>query len=101
MSDSWGIILLGWPAIFVAFSISIFGIVHRKPEILIAPVILVLPMSLYLFATPKVSWFALLIPLLFIGVGVAIKYRRYRIAWVCLLPNFSFFCWLAVIVLGE
>lgn len=101
MSDSWISILFGWPAIFIAFSISIFGIVHRKPLAPIASVILVLPISLYLFGAPKVGWLALLIPVFFIGVGVAIRFQRFRIAWVCLIPNLSFFSWLAVIVLGQ
>jgi predicted cobalt transporter CbtA len=80
MSDSWVSILLGWPAILIAFSIAILGIVRRKPMALIASVILVLPISPYLFGAPKVSWLALLIPVFFIGVGVAIRFRRYRIA---------------------
>ncbi|MBT7953143.1 MAG: hypothetical protein HN764_16055 [Gammaproteobacteria bacterium] len=101
MSDSWISILLGWPAILIAFLIAILGILRRKPLALIAPVILVLPIALYLFGAPKVSWLALLIPACFIGAGVAIKFRRYHIAWLCLIPNFSFFCWLAVMVLGQ
>jgi hypothetical protein len=98
MTNTWLVLLLGWPAIVLALVISVLGIVHRKPVAQLAPLILLLPVSLYLLGTPRVSWVALLIPLSFIGTGLAVKYRQYGLAWFFLLPNTVFFGWLALIV---
>ncbi len=93
--------LLGWPSVLLAFSISIYGIIHRNPKVQIAPTLLVLPISFYLFGTPRVGWFALTIPLLFVAIAIALKWNHHLLAWLFLVPIAGFFSWLAFIVLTQ
>jgi hypothetical protein len=99
--ESWPVILLGWPAILSAIALSIAGIVRKKPNWLIAPAILLIPISLYLAGTPRFRWIALVVPILLIGASIAVRRSNYRLAWALIIPFIVFFGWLAMIVLNE
>ena len=94
-------ILLGWPAILVSIVLSVTGIVRRRSGWLIVSVITVLPITLYLFGTPRFRWIAPLLPLLLIGVGISIRRSLHWLAWSLFIPFVGFFGWLAVIVISE
>ena len=94
-------ILLGWPAVLVSLVLSDTGIMTKRPAWLVVAAIIVLPFSLYLFATPRFRWIALVIPVLLFGVSGAIRRSRPWLAWSLIVPFAGFFGWLAVIVTSE
>ena len=99
--DSWPVILLGWPAILSAITLSVAGIVRKKPNWLIASAILLIPVSLYLAATPRFRWIALVFPVLLIGASIAVRRSYFRLASALIMPVMVFFSWLAIIVFNE
>jgi hypothetical protein len=101
MLELWIPLLLGWPAIIIALLLSLFGIIRRKPRVLIASAILVLPISFYLLGSPRIGWLGLLIPFLFVGVGMAIYRKKIVLAWSLLVPYIAVFSWLAVVVIKQ
>ena len=94
-------ILLGWPAILVSIALSVVGIVRSRPAWLVVAAIIVVPISLYLFGTPRFSWIALVFPLLLIGASIAVRRSHLWLAWTLFVPFAGFFGWFAVIVMSE
>lgn len=98
---NWWVFLLGWPTLLVALVLSGFGMFLNRPWNLYTAAILILPVSLYLAATPRFAFVALLAPLAFLLAGLAIKRNKINLAVVMVLPVVLFFSWLAMIVLQE
>ena len=94
-------ILLGWPAIIVVLALSVTGIIRKKPAWLMTAAIVVLPISLYLAATPRFRGIALVFPLLVFGAGIAVRHSKYQLAWLYLVPFVAFFAWLASLVINQ
>ena len=94
-------ILLGWPAILVSIGLSVIGIVRSRSAWLIVAAIISVPFSLYLFATPRFRWIALVFPVLLFGASIAIHRSLPWLAWSFFVPFVAFFGWLAVIVMSE
>ena len=98
---NWWPALLGWPALLVALALSGFGMFHKRPRYLYTAAILILPISLYLAATPRFAFTALLAPLVVLLAGLAIKRNQINLAIVMVLPVVFFFGWLSLIVLQQ
>ena len=98
---NWWLVLLGWPALLVALALSGFGTFHKRPWYLYTAAILILPVSLYLAATPRFAFIALLAPLWLLLAGLAIKRNKINLAIVMVLPVVLFFSWLALIVVQQ
>jgi len=50
---------------------------------------------------PRVGWLGFMIPVLLIGSGVAVRYRRVEIAWLLLAPVVAVVGWVASLVMGQ
>ncbi|MFK9091061.1 hypothetical protein [Bacillus salipaludis] len=90
--------LLFWPCTIVSLILSIIAISTRKPKLLVLSSILILPMSLYLAATPLFLAWGLIFPILYLA---AAKFITKKLIWVAILmviPNFLLVGWLGVVV---
>jgi hypothetical protein len=96
---AWWPVLLGWPAVLVALSLGGLGVFQKRPRHLYSAAILILPISLYLAATPRFAFAALLAPLVLLLAGLAIKRNKIKLAVVVAVPVGLFFCWLALVAL--
>jgi len=97
----WPAVVFGWPAILLALVLSVLAISRRKPSVLAASAVIAAPFSLYLGGTPKVGWLGFMIPVLLIGAGVAVRYRRVGTAWLLLVPVVAVVGWVASLVMGQ
>jgi len=75
-----------------------FGVFRKKPFMLYVAAVLVLPISLYLSATPRFAWLMLLPPPALLLAGLAIKQNNINHAFLLLLPVVLLFVWLAMVV---
>ena len=98
---NWWPVLLGWPATLIALALCGFGIFRKRHRYVYTAVMLILPVSLYLAATPRFAFVALLAPLLLLLAGLAIKQNNIQLAIALVLPVVLFFIWLALIVLAQ
>lgn len=99
--EGWAQVVLGWPAILAAAAAGLCGIVRRQPGWLYAGAVLILGPSWYLGATPRFGEGAFLVPLLFVGAGVAVRRGRRWAALSLLVPFFALVVWLAWTVLTQ
>lgn len=91
--------LLGWPAILLSLGLAATAIARGRPARLYVAALLITPMSLYVAGAPRIGPGALLLPLLLVGAGVAVRRSCRILAWSLLLPVIGFYGWLAIIVI--
>ena len=101
MVEWWPAIVFGWPAIILGLSLSVAGIVRRRPIFLVPAIVVMTPFSIYLMGSPIFGLKALAIPLLLAGSAVAVKSRRQALAWLLLLPVVAVIGWLALAVIRQ
>ena len=101
IANWWPAIVFGWPAILAAISLAAFGIVRKKAAALFVSAFMAAPFSLYLGGTPRFGIFGLMIPMLLVAAGVAVRFHRVPAAWSLLAPVLAMVGWLAIIVLGD
>ena len=94
-------ILFGWPAILVALVLCVAGIVRAKPRWLVVAGVVLIPISLYLAATPRFGQFAFALPTLLFAASIAVGRYHQWLAWTLFVPVAGFFGWLSVIVMSE
>lgn len=93
--------LLFWPCTIASLILCIIAISTRKSKLLVISSIFILPMSLYLAATPLFLIWGLIFPLLYLG---AAKFLTKKIVWAAILlviPNFLLIGWLGLTVLNQ
>jgi len=93
--------LLGWPAILLSLGIAVTGMSLGRPGRLYIAAILIAPISVYIAATPRFGPATLLLPLLLVGAGLAVRRSFRKLAWSLLLPVIGFYGWLAIIVVNT
>ena len=98
--ESWPI-LLGWPAVVVAFALSAIGIMRCQSVWVFVGAVLLLPLSFYLSGSSRFGWLGLAVPFLVAGAGVALKRRRVKAALALHLPVVAVLGYLAVLVASE
>jgi general stress protein CsbA len=95
----WPAVVFGWPAILLSILLAITGISSRRPAALFVSAVIAAPFSFYLAGTPRVGWLALMLPVLLIGAGIAVRYRSVPTAWLLLMPVVAVVIWVAGLVI--
>lgn len=93
---SWLPVLLGWPVLLTALALSGLGLCRELPRYLFASAILIMPVSVYLAATPRFAFVALLAPLALLLAGQVLKHNQTALAIAMVAPVVLFFVWLAI-----
>lgn len=96
--NQWWPLLLGWPSVLFGLSLGSFGVFQKKPFRLYLAAVLILPISLYLSATPRFAGLMLLPPPALFLAGLAIKYGKINLAFTLVLSVVLLFVWLAMTV---
>jgi hypothetical protein len=97
----WWPVLLGWPAVFLALTLSAFGVFQRRPSFLFTAMLLILPISLYLAGAPRLPFVSLLAPMALLGAGLATQHGKASLAIAMALSVVLFFGLLLVLVLRQ
>jgi len=65
-------VMLGWPAVLTSVTLVFVGIARRRVQVAVVGSVLGLPFLLYLFASPRVGWLALVVGAVHLGSPVAV-----------------------------
>jgi hypothetical protein len=89
-----------WATIIGSCLVSILGVILRKPTLLYIGAVLLIPLGLYLGATPRFHIISFFLPLFPVVAAVAVK-RHLLLAAVLLSPVLGVILWLAHVVLTR
>jgi hypothetical protein len=95
------IIILFWVSTLASMVLSATGVIAGSRSQLMVAAVCALPLSLYLAATPRFSWFGLLLPVPQVFAGWVInRSRPLALALAAIFPGFV--VWLeATVLLGN
>jgi hypothetical protein len=93
--------LLFWPFMIASLLVSILAIWMKKSKLLVVSSILILPLSLYLAATPRFEVWGLIFPLFYYGAAMSLKREILWLTFLLITPNFLLIAWLGMVVLNQ
>lgn len=92
---------LFWPFMIVSLILSVLSIYKNKPLLLVISAVLLVPLSLYLAATPRFEIWGLIFPLFYVGAAV---FLAKKVKWLSILlvsPNFILIGWIGFSVMNQ
>ena len=93
--------IFGWPAIIATILVSIVGLVWKRYWLILISAALLFPFSLYLSGSPAIRGLGLFLPLFPLGAALAVRARKFPLAWVLVSPIFIISAWLAYQVVTQ
>lgn len=93
------ITLLFWPLMIASIICSFVGFVSNRFHLLFIAAIMIIPMSLYLAATPKLFGWGLLFPFFYLGSAFVLKKGKRILAILMSLPVYAIIGWIGYVVL--
>lgn len=93
--------LLFWPFMILSVGLAIYSLNSKKPLFLVIASVLILPLSLYLAATPLFKIWGLIFPLFYAGAAWCLAKRKIWLSVVLVIPNFLLIGWLGFVVLTQ
>lgn len=95
------IIFFFWPLMILSIILSLIGVWMKKSRLLFVAAIFILPMSLYLAATPRFMIWGLIFPCFYIGSAYFVRIGKTRHAILINLPVYLLIGWIGVTVLSQ
>lgn len=93
--------LLFWPFMIISLLLAVFALIFRKPVLLVVAALLIVPLSLYLAATPRFEGWGLIFPFFYIGAALSLAKKMIWLSILLVLPNFLLIGWIGFIVLNQ
>lgn len=94
-------ILLFWPFMIASIIFSIIALSKKKPLLLLISCLLIVPLSLYLAATPRFKWWGLIFPLFYLGAAISLRKNKSWLSTLLILPIILLIGWLGYVVINQ
>nr|WP_309101145.1 hypothetical protein [Fredinandcohnia onubensis] len=92
---------LFWPFMIVSLILSVISIYKNKPLLLVISAVLIVPLSLYLAATPRFEIWGLIFPLFNVGAAVSLAKKIIWLSVLLIVPNFVLIGWIGFSVMNQ
>lgn len=92
---------LFWPFMMVSLILSVLSIYKNKPFLLVIAAVLLVPLSLYLAATPRFEIWGLIFPLFYTGAAVSLAKKIIWLSVLLIVPNFVLIGWIGISVMNQ
>ncbi|MEH7236669.1 hypothetical protein [Bacillus sp. JJ1562] len=93
--------LLFWPFMIASLILSILAVCFKKPLLLVISSVLIVPLSLYLAATPRFEIWGLVFPLFYVGSAVSLAKKMKWLSILLIAPNFILIGWIGFAVMNQ
>ncbi|MED3624689.1 hypothetical protein [Neobacillus thermocopriae] len=93
--------ILFWPCMLVSLFLAVLAICLQKPKYLVISSLLILPLSVYLAATPRFYIWGLTFPFFYVGAAISTKKNLRWLSSLLVAPNFFLIGWLGITVLRQ
>lgn len=90
-----------WIMIYVSVIVSVIGLVFQKSYLLYIAAVPMLPLALYLAATPLFRYWGLIFPFLYVGSAVLVQRKKRILAVVLSVPAYLLVGWLMYTVWNQ
>lgn len=94
-------VILFWPFIIIAVILSFIALAARKPLFLIISFVLIIPLSLYLAATPLFKWWGPLLPFFYLASALALRKNQLWLTALLNVPVVVIAVWLGYAVITQ
>lgn len=92
---------LFWPCMIGSLIFSILAMRLKKPILLVISSVLIVPLSLYLAATPRFEIWGIIFPLFYVGAAVSLAKRIKWLSILLIAPNFILIGWIGFSVMNQ
>jgi hypothetical protein len=94
-------VVFGWPAMLASLLTAGIGLVWKRWPWLLAAALLVIPPAWLFSGYPSIRWSAFLLPIFLLVSAIAVRARKYSLAWLLVFPVAAAMAWLAILVLLQ
>ncbi|WP_453993805.1 hypothetical protein [Bacillus nitroreducens] len=92
---------LFWPFMLTSLLLAILAIRTKKSIFLVISSVLIIPLSLYLAATPRFEIWGLIFPLFYLSAALSIAKKMKWLSILLMAPNFILIGWLGFAVVFQ
>lgn len=93
--------LFFWPFMIASIVFSLIALVSKKAIYLLISFILIIPLSLYLAATPRFEWRGLIFPFFYLGAALSLKKNIRWLSALLITPNILLIGWIGYAVIIQ
>jgi hypothetical protein len=93
--------LLFWPFMVASIILSFIALVTKKSKFLVISSILIIPLSLYLAATPRFEWWGLVFPFFYLGAAFSLRKNIRWLPELLISPNIVLIGWIGYSVMNQ
>lgn len=93
--------LLFWPCMIASIVCSVIALLLKKPMLLVISCLLIIPLSLYLAATPRFTWWGLIFPFFYLGAALSLRKKVWWLSALLISPNILLIGWLGYTVMNQ
>ncbi|WP_251399290.1 hypothetical protein [Ureibacillus chungkukjangi] len=83
----------------IIFSFISIGL--KKPIFLVISGVLIIPLSLYLAASPRFEWWGLIFPFFYLGAALSLRKNLRWLAALLISPNIILIGWIGYAVMNQ
>jgi hypothetical protein len=94
-------VTLGWPAVITSIIVVLAGIARGRSRTVLIGALLGCPFLLYLLASPRIGWLALIVGVLYVGSSQAVARSRRGLAFTMVTPFIALSALVASLVLRQ
>jgi len=95
------VIVLGWPAVIASIFLVLTGVIRGRSRMALVGALFGCPFLLYLFASPRIGWLALIVGLLYVASSQAVAHSRKGLALALAAPFVAVAGFVAGLVLRQ
>lgn len=93
--------LFFWPFMLASIAFALIGIVVKKSSYLVLSFFLIMPLSLYLAATPRFAWWGLIFPFFYLGAAFSLRTNIRWLSTLLIMPNLLLIGWIGCVVVNQ
>ncbi|WP_071395113.1 hypothetical protein [Bacillus tuaregi] len=93
--------LFFWPFMIASIVFSFIALVSKKAIFLVISFILIIPLSLYLAATPRFEWWGLIFPFFYLGAALSLRKNIRWLSALLISPNILLIGWIGYAVINQ
>lgn len=94
-------VLLFWPLMLASIFLSLVAVSKKWPLLLVISCLLIIPLSLYLAATPLFRGWGLIFPLFYLGAALSLKKNMTWLSVMLISPIIILIGWLGFVVISQ